>query len=299
MDIIKEYVLLEEAFIFLSWPSLIYAAEAFLLLWLAKYINHLASPKYGLNEQLLEQDNKALSLSFVGYMLGIGIILLGVLEDDAREGWVTNPLWDNVISLGIWGVIGIISLNVARVINDKCILHRFNNVKEIIVDKNVGTGAVQFGSYVGSALILKAVITSGESFGFAWDVLDTAIYFFISQGFFVIFGLVYQRITSYDLHDEIEKDNGAAGVAYGLTLTAIGIILSHPISHTHSLAALAVWFVNGVILLILTRLAIDKLILPGRKLDDEIAGDRNWGIALLEGGLALIIALIINASFSF
>lgn len=298
MDFIKEYLAMEDAFIFLNWYALFYAVEAFFLLWMAKYVNHLLSPRYHLNEQLLKKDNKALSLSFMGYLLGIGLILLGVLQDEDSEMWVSNSLLNNMISLGIWSLIGIICLNFARLINDKFLLRHFDNVKEIIVDKNIGTGAVQFGSYIGSAFILKTVITSGESFGFAWDLFDTIIYFLISQLLFVIFGWVYQLITSYDLHKEIEKDNEAAGVAYGLTLIAIGIILSHSISQTHSLVALIVWFVNGVILLMLSRLAVDKLLLSGHSLDDEITIDRNWGVALLEGGLAIIIALIINASFT-
>ena len=297
MSLIKEYLAVEEAFIFLDWRSLIFALVAFFLLWLAKYINHLASPRYHLNEQLTGEDNKALSVSFVGYMLGIGIILLGVLEDESKANWFVNPLIDDLVSMFFWSLIGIVCLNLARIINDKFILRQFDNVKEIIEDKNVGTGVVQFGSYVGSALILRSIITSEGSFSFAWDVLDTFIYFFITQAFFVLFGLFYQRLTKYDLHDEIEKDNVAAGVAYGLTLLAIGVILSHSVSETHSLAAFAIWFINGVVLIILMRFLVDKLILPNCELDDEIAKDQNWGVALLEGGLALITALIMNASF--
>ncbi len=105
-------------------------------------------------------------------------------------------------------------------------------------------------------------------------------------------------MTTFDLHVEIEKDNVAAGVSAGLTLIAIGIIMSHSIIISNSIPAFIVWFINGSFLILLSRFIVDKLILPKHRLDDEIAEDRNWGAALIEGGSAVIVALLINASFA-
>ncbi|MCD6273798.1 MAG: DUF350 domain-containing protein, partial [Deltaproteobacteria bacterium] len=62
--------------------------------------------------------------------------------------------------------------------------------------------------------------------------------------------------------------------------------------------AFFVWFVNGMVLIIISRFIVDKIILPRHRLDDEIRIDRNWGVALIEGGSAIILALLINASFA-
>ena len=299
MDMIKEYFSMEDAFIYLDWHSLVFVLEALLLVWIGKIINDLFIPTYRLNQELLQRDNKALAVSFSGYLGGMGIVMLGVFESESSNPLLSDPFWNDVVSLILWSLVGIVCLNIARWMNDKIILHRFDNTKEIIQDKNVGTGAVQWGSYMGSAFILRAVIASEASEGLLRDIIDTFVYFFITQLFFVLFGKLYQFITQYDFHEEIEKDNVAAGVSYGLTLTSLGIILSYTISRTQSIAAFGIWFINGVILLILSRWLLDKIILPGHRLDREISQDRNWGVALLEGAVAMTVAFLINASFTF
>jgi uncharacterized membrane protein YjfL (UPF0719 family) len=157
-------------------------------------------------------------------------------------------------------------------------------------------GAIQFGSYIGTAFILQAII-AGDSEGLFSDLYGTVIFFIIGQLGFLVFSIIYQKITAYDLHDEIEKDNIAAGVSFGATLVAIGILMSHSIMITNSIPAFFVWFVNGMVLIIISRFIVDKIILPRHRLDDEIRIDRNWGVALIEGGSAIILALLINASF--
>jgi hypothetical protein len=42
---------------------------------------------------------------------------------------------------------------------------------------------------------------------------------------------------------------------------------------------------------------VDKFILPGSLLDEEISRDRNWGAALIEGTAAIGLALILTTLF--
>jgi uncharacterized membrane protein YjfL (UPF0719 family) len=290
MELLNNYLSVTEAFAYLSFDALIYLVVVMVLLWVGKLVNDLLTP-YRIGKVLLEQDNKALAVSFSGYLLALAVIILGVLTGPERN------LRQDLVATGIWGAVGIVLLNIARLINDKVILHRFNNVKEILEDRNVGTGAVEFGSYVGAAFIVRAIV-AGESQGLAADTIGTIVFFVAGQIAFVLFGLAYQVITSYDIHEQIEKDNVAAGIAFGMTLAAMGIVLSHIIVRTDSLAAFGVWFVNGAALVLLARFLVDKLILPSHRLDDEIARDRNWGVALIEGGAAIAVAFLINASFA-
>ena len=100
------------------------------------------------------------------------------------------------------------------------------------------------------------------------------------------------------MHDEIEKDNAAVGVSFGLTLIAISILLSGYITRHDSIPGLVVWFIISVFLLVACRIMVDKLILTKASLDDEIARDRNWGVALIEGASVIGLALIIVGSFN-
>jgi uncharacterized membrane protein YjfL (UPF0719 family) len=290
MDLLGQFVDHRGALDSLSFEALAYLLVAVVLFALGKWINDLLTP-YNVNKELGDTDNKALAVSYAGYLGAQGIIIVGILMSPGR-GFARD-----LAATALWSLAGIVLLNLSRVINDKIILRRFDSVKEIIEDKNVGTAAVQLGGYLGSAFIIKAIVM-GESRGLVADIAGTVVFYLLAQVCFVVFGLVYQKVTSYDIHGEIERDNAAAGVAFGLSLCAMGLVMSHILTVTNSVIHLGVWFVNSLGLIMLSRFLVDKIILPRHALDREIAEDRNWGIALIEGGSAVMVAFLINASFA-
>jgi len=269
------------------------------VLCVGKKVNDILTP-YDLNEELTEKDNKAVALSLAGYLFGLAIILWSVLTSESAVE-ETESVWRDIgadlVSTVIWGVIGIAFLQVARILNDKVLLYRFSNVKELAEDRNVGAGAVQCGAYVGSALMVAAALAGEEGYGFAGELGLSVLYFAVGQVAFIAFGFVYQLATQYDLHDEIEKDNVAAGVSFGMTLVAVGLLLSEYLILHDSLIGLAVWFLLSTVFLIGFRFIVDKVILPGSRLDSEISRDRNWGAALIEGSCAIGLAFLLIASF--
>ena len=75
------------------------------------------------------------------------------------------------------------------------------------------------------------------------------------------------------------------------------MLVSSYLARYDSLLGLALWFFMGTALLLGCRYLVDKLLLPGRLLDDEVGNDQNWGAALIEGGSAIALASLIGASF--
>ena len=273
-----------------------YLLIVLLVLIIGKKIDEMVTP-YDLNRELTEIDNKAVAVSFAGYLFGLGIIMWGVLSTDPSEAARSSGgRYSDLIDTALWGGIGIALLQIARIVNQKILLSRFDSTKELIIDRNVGTGAVECGSFIGSALIIKAAL-SGESNGLALGIASTLIFFICGQVAFVIYGWIYQKKVNFDLHDEIEKDNVAAGVAFGMSMVASSILLSGYIMHYDSLPGFAIWFVISVFFLVTCRYLLDKIMLPGSLLDEEISRDQNWGAALIEGGMAIIIALLVTAAF--
>ncbi|RMH68652.1 MAG: DUF350 domain-containing protein [Gemmatimonadetes bacterium] len=270
--------------------SVLYLVVVLVMFYLGKKVFDLTVP-FNLNEQLTQEDNKAIATAFVGYMFGLGIIFWGVLTSEAAR----DVYWD-LLDTAIWGGIGILLLNIARVINEQIILYQFDDVKELVEDRNVGTGAVACGAYIGAGLLVQGTIY-GESMGYLQDIISVLIFFVLGEIFFVLYSVLYHRVVRFHLHDEIERDNVAAGVAFGMSFVAMGILLSGYMKFSYSLVGFALWFVLGTFLLLIFRYLIDKLILPGSLLDEEIRQDQNWGAALLEGGTAIAIALLMNAAF--
>lgn len=278
--------------------ALLYLLMILAVFYIAKKSFEWLAP-YDLNEQLTTADNKAVAVAFSGYLFGVGVILLSVLQGEEQQGdaasvalaWLGDMGW----TVG-WCLGGIALMHVARLINDKLVFYRFSNVKELVEDRNVGTGAVECGSYIGSGLIIHAAL-SGESAGVVDGILSTLLLFAVGQIFFILFGLLYQGVTRFDLHEQIEKDNAAAGVSAGMNSVAMGVLLSGYIKASDSLPGFGVWFLIAVFLLLTSRYMVDKWMLPGALLDEEIEHDKNWGAACVEGAAAIAIAFLITACF--
>ncbi len=283
--------------VFMHFDGPAYLFAVLVILVLAKLLYDLFTP-FSLNEQLTQADNKAVAVSFSGYLFAIGIVVYGVFTSVPGDWFALTrrELLLDLLDLVIWSAIGIVLLNIARLVNDKILLSKFRNVKELVDDRNIGTGAVEWGSYIGSAFIIRAALF-GEDISFLHGVISTVIYFFIGQLGFIIFGWLYKKISRFDLHAEIERDNVSAGVAFGAGLVAISLLLSGFIVRYDSLIGFVVWFVLSLFFLIVSRYIVDKFILPGSLLDEEISQDQNWGAALIEGSVAIILALLMVQAF--
>lgn len=253
---------------------------------IAKWANDFLTP-YGIDVQLVEHDNVALALSLSGYIAATMIIIIAALLGP------TAGLQKDIIYVGGYSLLGVALLNLARVINDKLTLYKFCNVKEIIEDRNAGTGAVQCGAYIASGLIVAGAI-HGEGGG----IITALVFFFLGQAILILFTFLYNVITPFDIHDEIENDNVAAGVAFGGTLVALGVILMNGskgdfISWEHNLSKFALSAIAAFIVLPMARYFIDKMVLSGSDLNHEIAKDRNLGAGLLEMTVAISFSALL------
>ncbi len=264
---------------------------AFLVLFavlfvLGKWLNDLIT-SYAVDRELTERDNPALAISTAGYYLGIIIIFLG-----AMIGPSTTLLWDLLV-VGGYGLGGIGLLLLSRVINDRLILRGFSTQRELIEDQNPGTGAVLFGSYVASALIVAGSI-QGQGGG----PLTALVFYALGQVALIAFTWLYDWLAPYSLLDQIEKDNVAAGIGFGGALIAIGIIIMRAVSGDFVSWAEDLQYLGWNVLLVFVYLAgvrffFDRVIIPQSDLNVEITRDRNVGAGLLEGAVSIGFAAVL------
>ena len=263
----------------------IYTNGAFLLLYvllmvLGKWIKDKFTP-FEIDDELVGQQNLALATAYFGYIVGLNAIFIGAVLGPS-EG-----LLNDLIKVGGYSLLGIILLNAARVINNRLILYKFNNFKEIIEDQNEGTGAVQGASYIASGLIVAASI-HGEGGG-----METAVALFvICQMAMILMTFVYDKITPFDVHDEIEKDNVAAGLAFSGSLIGIAIILAKGaagdfVDWPGHLIAMFSYCLVAFVTLPIFRIVLDKVLIWGIDLNKAISEERNTGAGLLELGSTL------------
>ena len=116
----------------------------------------------------------------------------------------------------------------------------------------------------------------------------------------IVAGLLYDRITPYDLHDELEKGNVAVAAAFAGVLVGFGNVIRLAgegdfVSWNQSLTEFGYYTVAGLALLPFVRLFADKVLLPGARLGDELVREQpNLGAGVIAGVTYLAASMLIG-----
>ena len=162
--------------------------------------------------------------------------------------------------IGVYGLVGLILLNLSIIINDKIILRKFSVRKEITEDQNAGTGVLQGASSIATGLIIMGSIW-GEGGG-----IDTVlIYWVVGQALLILTAFVYNWITPFDIHEHIEKDNVAVGIGMAGAMIAIGNLIRHGLMHDFESWYITAEYIAidagiGLIFLPVARFIADKIL---------------------------------------
>jgi uncharacterized membrane protein YjfL (UPF0719 family) len=276
--------------IYQIFSTVVYLIAIIIIFLIGKLIYDRLHPRFKLKEQLIEKDNFAVALAVTGYYLGLIFVIGGSIVGPSAG------LIEDLIDIFFFGLVAIILLNIANTINDKLILYKFDNVKEIIDDQNAGTGVIVAAIYIANGLILYGAF-SGEG----GDLVTAVVFWLFSQAALVVIIFIYNLITPFDIHEHIEKDNVAVGVAVAGLIIGLGMIISTAvsgdfISWTYNFYQFGSYLLVSIILLPILRLIGDKILLPGRKLTDELVNQEkpNVGAGLIEGFVYVAAAFIIG-----
>lgn len=248
--------------------GMIHLALFFILFFLGKVVYNLVHREFDLNREMVENDNPAVSLAVTGYYAGLVISIGGAVIGPS------HGLANDVILILVYGVLSIVLLNLSYFVCDWLILAKFKIREELIRDRNQGTGAVVFGALVASGFVIYGSV-SGTG-GSIWTAI---VFWVVGQTLLLIATLVYGKIVSFDVHQEIEQDNVAAGVAFAGALIAMGIVVGLAaegafVSWSESIPIFIAYAVTGLVSLPVLRILTDRLLLPGVSLSDEIIGIR-------------------------
>lgn len=282
--------------------------------------------RFDVETELTHADNPAVGTALFGFMIGAVIVLCGLLSTDGPGEEAIGDPWLLGIDLAetaAYGFFGVLLLRLSGWLNDRLILYRFDNKKELVADRNVGTGAVLCGGYIASGLVLAGALagrvepalipeTAGRVEWLLRELGTAGAFFLLGQLALVMYGVLYQQVNRHDVHDSIERNyeiagvsyggNPAAGIAFGGNLAALGILLFAGARHDFvGWAENLTWFGTavavGLVALPLWRLFVDHVLLGSADLADEIHEDRNINAALMEAaslaGLAAVLAFVL------
>lgn len=277
--------------------GLVYVVLGLVVLVLAKFAKDLVT-RYRIDQEVVQRSNLAVAIGLSGYFLGVVLVFLGAvyqpfspLVGDALG--FNRVFGEDVLRVFLYSLAGIVALNLASFVMDRLVLYKFSVQKEMVEDRNVGTGAVEFGMNVAIGLVIAGAI-SGEGGG-----PETSLAFFgMGLAVLIVFALFFDLTTPFSIHEEIEKDNAAVGIGLGGNLIAMGIVTLKAVfgdfpGWGQGIAEFLTFAVLGFGLLYVLRLLIDKLLLPTAKISDELAAGRNVGVAFVEGSVVIGAALIL------
>ena len=276
--------------------GLVYVALGVVILFLAKLARDIVT-RHPIDAEIVAKRNLAEALRLAGYLLGVILVFLGAVYQpfaltvgDGGLGF-NREFGLDVLRVSLYSLAGVVALNLVRLLMDKAVLYQFQVEKEIIEEQNVGTGAAGFGMNVAVGLLIAGAIAGGGE----WY---TALAFFaLGLVVLALFALFYELTTSFDIHDEIERNNPAVGVAFGGNLIAIGLVnlkalFGDFVGWQEGITEFVVFAVIGFILLYLLRLLVDLILLPRTKVADQLTAG-NVGVALVESGVVISSALIL------
>ena len=248
--------------------------------------------------ELSENDNHAFGISLGGAIAALAVVFAGVASGDIATNLITEGLY----VLG-YGVLGVIMLMCTRWIFDNIVFPQID-LKQMISQGNVAAGILDAGNMIATAIIIFGV--------FAWSTGDWLSAIGVVVGMYLVTQLLLVLISRYRVnlfakrnegrffHDAINEGNAALAIRFaGFQIgTALAISTSGNLVVFGSDLVLSIvaWAVVAFVLLIgvivLTSL-IEKVVLYGISVEQEVDREANYGVAAVEAGAYIGLGLLL------
>jgi uncharacterized membrane protein YjfL (UPF0719 family) len=266
----------------------VYTAAAIVLFVVGRLAFALMWRRVEVAKELVVNDNPAFGLVMSGYYAALFIVVGGVLLGPS------GGLYDDVYNLMIYGLLGIFLLVISSITSDKILFSKFSVRKEVLEDRNAGMGFLEAAVYIGSSMVLFGAIN-----GQGGSILTAVVFWLVGQVVFIGLVKYYEFITPYSFSKTIEKDNVASGIAFAGILIAASNLIRIAIQGDfedwlYHGEVLLYYVIVIAVLLPLLMLIIDKIILPGQKLANEIAEQGNLAAATVNASIFILVSMLIS-----
>ncbi len=253
------------------------------------------------SDELLKKDNPAFGVSLAGATLGITIMLSGTMYGSPEN----NAIY-SIISVGVFGVVGIGLLALTRVIFDKITLPDIH-LRDEIIRGNMAVAIADAGNVLATALIIRIVLiwVTTNSFEGFFAILSG---YAVSQ--FILTSMTLGRRAAFsfihkgnNLQDELKKGNIAVALRFaGQKIgTAFAIALAAQIvvyEEYDILTILCAWFVASIIVVLVWKFLsfiAAKIILFRVNVNEEVVVQKNIAVGALQAVIYIAMGLLISA----
>jgi len=251
-------------------------------------------------KELTEKDNPAFGISMAGMVLAVTIVLSGAIYGDP-----IYTMQESVISVGLYGIIGIILMALTRIIFNKIALPSVK-IKDEIIKGNVAAGIIDAGNVIATAIIIRAMMmwVSANTTSGLFAILTG---FIISQILLTATTLIrikrFNKKTQTDtLQDEFKSGNVALALRFSGrkigTAFAVAAASSRLVFELYDLPSLlGIWAGVSVIMIgLLTALSFvaNKIILAGINVEDEVMRQRNIALGAVQCVVYICLGILLS-----
>lgn len=250
-------------------------------------------------KELLEKDNPAFGISIAAVVFSVSIVLSGAIYGDP-----IYALEDSIIAVGLYGVIGLAMLMVARVIFDKIAFSDIS-LKDEIVKGNVAVATIDAGNLIATAIIIRTMMVWVEA-NTLEGVITVLAGFVISQLLLTLTTIirckdVNKKNGGNPISEEFVKGNIALafrfsgrkiGTAFAISAASNVLVFE---SYDMNLL-LPTWAVVSVVMIaILTLLSFvaNKVMFPHVNADDEVFNKQNTALGVIQAVTYISLGLLL------
>lgn len=257
--------------------------EVIALVWIGKKVLELAS-RTRFREELMVKDNPAAGVALAGFHLALFIALSGLLTGQP------GSIGHDSLLVAAHGAGAIAAIAISSFLW-KPIVH-VNLRTDVLSGRNLGAGIL-----TASILVATGLIYQGAVSGQGEHPATVGVFFALGEGALLLFLLIYEWTTSYDVYQEIgEKGNVAAALSFSGAALAAGLILGNAVEGEftgwqESIRDALLYMVPILALPLVRWIVVNGLFLGFGNVNREIVEDRNPAAGLVEAAAYVGIAL--------
>jgi uncharacterized membrane protein YjfL (UPF0719 family) len=252
------------------------------------------------SDEFLKKDTPASGISLAGATFAVTVMLSGVIY-----GSPENDLFYAVISVGVFGVLGIMLMALTRLVFDKITLPAIDLWSEIAAG-NKAVAIADVGNVLAAAVIARAVMVWVPDHSIRGIVALLGGYA-ISQ--IILTGMTVLRIRIFgsisngnSLQEELRRGNIALALRFaGQKIgTAFAIATAAQIvvyEQNEILPILAAWFFASIAVILVWKtlsFIAGRIILFGVDADKEVIEQRNTTVGTLQAVIYVSLGLLIS-----
>lgn len=251
------------------------------------------------SDELLKKNNPAFGLSLAGVTFAVTILLSGTIY-----GGPEGDMLSSAVSIGAYGVVGIILMALTRIIFDKIALPNIS-LRDEIGKGNMAVAIADTGNVLAAAIIIRAVIIwiTDNTIGALVALLAG---YAISQ--VILTGATYLRLKIFSfshkdrsIQEELENGNIALGLSFAGkkigTAFAISIAANLVVYEIYDIKTIFLpWIAVCVVVMLALKVisfVAERIILFRVNTSHEILEQRNIAVGAIQAVIYVSMAILL------